>query len=538
MSIRNTHWYSLNASRSYPVDETASCLSDEGERLPEDILIDLRLRWSRYLGQYAFLSAVSVTPYAVSLTFQADDVFEGSEAVAPLAAVTVPLLGLQEGRAYAVTPFVPGVYGYVAFGGGVGRPYTGRFSSPAQAWLAPRAARPCTFSSISGVRTINSGTPLTGVIRLRGQHPIEVVAESREIGGEEQDVIVVRLVGDPQSPENVFESFAGPCGKRPESRNCGDPQPIEYINAVAPDGNGVLTLEFKGPAFVGQTIQGNTGDDAGGIVIDCPLGLHDACVPPYLPDREGHLPVEFDPTILSAADSESDSEPLSELDESIQVLGELPYLECFRDGVADQFAVKSGEFQFEEEETRPPCFDVDDSGDVIYDRYYTYCPIKYDVPNLSVWEGFDVSTLYREYGIQFMLKTLDDHPNQYSGGLVINYRPHNTIPNHHVYYFAAIEKTRLVLYFFDGFKFHILAQAAMTGTPDVWYNLVVRTLVVRHQAVLRVSAALTTGGTPLAALPDIVAHNYAPDTGACGVGSYHGVSRFASFRVAVFDPYG
>ena len=62
MAIRNNHWYNLNEQRDYPVDDTASALSDDGSRLPSSLIADLRLRWPSALGRYAFISAAAVTP--------------------------------------------------------------------------------------------------------------------------------------------------------------------------------------------------------------------------------------------------------------------------------------------------------------------------------------------------------------------------------------------------------------------------------------------------------------------------------------------
>ena len=68
MAIRNQSWYNLNSSRDYPVDETASSLSDKSERVPSDIITDIRVRWPDALGDYAFLGSVAVTPGAVTAT--------------------------------------------------------------------------------------------------------------------------------------------------------------------------------------------------------------------------------------------------------------------------------------------------------------------------------------------------------------------------------------------------------------------------------------------------------------------------------------
>lgn len=520
MPRRNAHWYTLNASRDYPVDETSTCLSDSGERLPSDILVDLRLRWPKYLGDYVFVSAVSVTPYAVSVAFQSATTRAnvGGEDNMPLATLTVLRDELLPGRAYAVEPSLEGVFGYVVFGGGIERLFNGRFSAPAQTWLTPRAARPYPTPPVTGMRRVGNQTALTGLVLLRGTSPVEVVKESREIGGVERDVIVVRLVGDPSDLPAVFETYAGPCAKRPESFNCGDPQPIEYINAVGPDCTGTVEIELQGCAIVGQNI------DDGSIIVDCALSLSDACPPPFLPDTEGRLPSEYEQFLVSVGDvSQSEPEPTVDSTPVYNVVGTFPHVECFTDRVADQFSVKSGEFQFEQSYDRPVCLDTK----LVYDALSTYAAVSLNVPNVSVWEGFDISTLFRLFTTELQL--MPTSTGGKSGGIILNYRPHQTIANTYVFFFVALEEGRLSLYRWNGASFKLLAYSEAYVDYGYWYTLQVQTEVVDNNIMIT-----ATCGEAGAYLGPIIVQEYAPDDGNCGVGSYLGHARFASFQVNTY----
>jgi hypothetical protein len=104
---------------------------------------------------------------------------------------------------------------------------------------------------------------------------------------------------------NVFETYAGPCAGRPESYTCGDPQPIENIGGVIPDCCGNITMVFRGCATLSNAdlayeLDPETSLSIGerltsGVVIDCNLGLSDACLTPdRLPDEDGVLPNEYD----------------------------------------------------------------------------------------------------------------------------------------------------------------------------------------------------------------------------------------------------
>ena len=73
MAIRNNHWYNLNEQHYYPLDDTASAISDAGELLPSALIADLRLRWPITYGRYAFISAAAVTPYLVTVLIETTD---------------------------------------------------------------------------------------------------------------------------------------------------------------------------------------------------------------------------------------------------------------------------------------------------------------------------------------------------------------------------------------------------------------------------------------------------------------------------------
>ena len=116
MAIRNQSWYNLNSSRDYPVDETASSLSDKSERVPSDIITDIRVRWPDALGDYAFLGSVAVTPGAVTATvLAAVDLANTPDSYTPIAVITVPLSELTVGKQYALEAMYPGAFGYIVF---------------------------------------------------------------------------------------------------------------------------------------------------------------------------------------------------------------------------------------------------------------------------------------------------------------------------------------------------------------------------------------------------------------------------------------
>jgi len=303
MAIRNNHWYNLNEQHYYPLDDTASTLSDSGLALPSDIIADLRLRWPSDYGDYAYISAVTVTPNLVTLLIEAAHTLDNSPVASTLiAGISLPNAELIVGRTYALETFQQGVGGFIALGSGAkqSKPYTGKFSTPRQSLLTPRAARSMRRPPVQTIGVEGVANSLTGLVNLAAPPPLQLSKETRIINNVEyENVVVIRLIEQTQSiatgstTTSVFQKFSGPCGKRVGSKSCGDPQPIETIGGVGPDSNGTLTLEFAGCAVVGRNVQ-----DCG-VILDCALGLSSSCNQAYLPNlTTGLLPNELPQNLI------------------------------------------------------------------------------------------------------------------------------------------------------------------------------------------------------------------------------------------------
>jgi hypothetical protein len=543
MPIRNVHWYSINEGRSYPVADSATAISDQGDRLPGNIIADMNLRYPDTMGLYPFLSSVSVTDNLVSLTIQASTSIVAVSGFAPVAVLTVPK-PVVEGRHYKVEAQVPGVGGWVVFGSGVvDKNYSGRFSGPPQSYLTPHAVRAYRPLPVSSIAKLHLNDVLTGIVNLDGVAPVEVVKETREIAGSERDVIVIRLV-QPGGPTegfivgqetSVFEAFAGSCGKRPESQTCGDPAPIEFVNAVRPDCNGNLTVEFKGCATIAQVLE------TCGVVVDCHLNLDDACVPGTLPGADGKLRTEY---IDQCAESESvvseESESLPPAEESESVsdslsvseapIGSLPYIECFDDSIADDFSVVSGAFNFVNDES--PSEDGSCSGIDI--SYATEATLSASQRNISVWDSFDDSSINRKITTDLKL-LLGPTGAGRNGGIIFNYRLKVGSLVLVEYFIADIDYPSLTLRVrrWNGNAIVPVASAGVAGIAlDRWYRLTVSTAPGTGSKV-QISVTLTNVGGPSlsASILPFETGNYFPDTGASGLHADRAHTRFSWFQV-------
>jgi hypothetical protein len=229
--------------------------------------------------------------------------------------------------------------------------YSYRFSTSAQGLLMPHVARKYRAAPITGVSKYGSLTALTGIVRLAGGDDIEIVGEEREIDSVIRQTAVIRLKSKPEAIEegSIYEKYVGPCGVRPESNNCGDPAPIEFVNSVAPDCCGNVTLEFRGCADV-RFIQNETCS----VAIGCNFGLSEACVTPdKLPDETGRLPNEYDDLCVSESIfSSSDpfvafataSTAYSRSPAPAEIDSRLPFVEDFSNQKINDFQIKTGKF--------------------------------------------------------------------------------------------------------------------------------------------------------------------------------------------------
>jgi hypothetical protein len=120
----------------------------------------------------------------------------------------------------------------------------------------------------SGSTIVRDGKGLLG-----GQN-IEITYEKRNIEGTVKDCIVFGLAKS--NLPDLYATFAGPCGNRPESNTC-DRQPIRRINDVDPDLYGIITLIVDDSSGI---ITGSTeivSSELVGVQLDTPVSFDDIC---------------------------------------------------------------------------------------------------------------------------------------------------------------------------------------------------------------------------------------------------------------------
>jgi len=576
MPIRNNHWYNLNEQRFYPLDDTASARSDNGDLLPNSLIADLRLCWPREYGEHAFISAATSTPGLVTVLIEVATTLENNPSDSVLiAGVTLPKTELTNGRTYALTTFKPGVGGFIVLGTNLEQAYSGRFSSPSQSLLTPRAARPNRAPPVPTIKVSDAATALSGLVKLTATPPLYLEKETRIIYGVEySNVIVFRLKEGRQNAgivalnDSVFATFSGPCGKRAGSKTCSDPQPVQFINGVAPDCAGILTLDFQGCAVVGK----NTKDC--GIILDCSLGLSASCTPPYLPVLlTGKLPSESPRVVIPPVQPPMPPAVSTvSISDVVETILNLPYCDTFDEMIAVGFyPVGDSLFNFVSDDspgendccvtasTSHGCdmsisvshaYSVSysnshrNSYSLSYDKvleaieiassYATIHPNAQARTNISIWT-MDIQALYRKYTTD--VKIINGQPgSKKNAGIILNYR--QVLPNVFNYLVALldVETSTFGIYFFNGL---LLAPFSTTVVPELktndWYRISFSALPDSiTQTSVQLIADLTgiTNPAVTATLSTSISSNlWQTDAGNAGVYAKRSCSYFSFWRV-------
>lgn len=553
MPIRNQHFYDANGAGPYPVSDAATCLDDDGKRLPPNVIVDLQLKWPDTLGSYAFISGVTVTEHVVAVVIQSATAQDAAGAFAPLAVITLPQ-PVAQGRVHTLSGQVPGIAGWIVFGDGVqDTAYRGRFSGPGQSLLVQRAARSYRALPVESMSVEDAATPLTGIVDLIATSPLELVREDRVIDGVLRDVIVLRLtdseasdgvtVATPSAPaDNLFKLFAGPCAGRPESQTCGDPEPIEFINAVGPDCDGVITIEFTGCAKIAKIADGC------GVIVECNRSLTDACLAEHIPDDDGTLPNDKQPADIPVPEAPPDEEEEGGVSESVSDMGGLPYTDCFTDFTAVDFVEISGAWTFVADNS--PAALCETEGTPVSASFGEFNSASLSMSinaasyasnsaadrNVTLWEGFDVATVFRAVETDLKM-TAGPAGAKHNAGLVLNYRPHEITTGQYEYFVAELDYDAQVLRLgrFNGATLVTVGTVAVLGVGlDKWYRLTatVRPGPTPSQTVITAEVRSLDAAAVTAVLT-ITTNQYRPSTGWFGLHAHRALSYFSYFHVGL-----
>jgi hypothetical protein len=219
--------------------------------------------------------------------------------------------------------------------------------------------------------------------------------------------------------------------------------------------------------------------------LDCELGLVDACATDTLADIDGVLRTEYpDECEAASATSEDiddeggDSESVSDVDgggepsESEEILGSLPYYDCFADG-GPLWDATSGSYSLVDDESPDSICNLDaysESASYFPDSSFESSSVAQR--NVTLWNGFDDTTLDRRFTVDFKMLSTTSKRN---AGVIVNYRDHPTIPGRYQYFLVELDynEQELRIKRWTGSSF--ITEPAFVSTlglsPDLWYRL-------------------------------------------------------------------
>lgn len=449
MTARNLAWYNLNETRPYPIDDSANLVDHLGNMLPHNLIVDAQLRFPFSVAKYAFLGQITVREKVVSLSFFGcrlpahstlcdEDPVEFEEPPL-LATLSVP----QPAPIYRPLPLTShrrGVLGWVVLGGGIQeKEYEGRFSGSSQSLLVPFAARFYYPSPYFRSRVAGSTVSTSGVIPLVGNRDVDIRLACIEVPIDVDPSLrcnpsltrvrrVIRIaLADRVNEEGrtLLDVYRGPGEGRPESRSCGDPQPIESIHGVIPDCCGRITLELRGNIrilpVVGQApLSGSPIQPASSVLLGSSTGLENLCAEREqrrLPDALGRLPSEIEAECISSSlvlDPEPDAPWIPpEQDNSVGPFDPATYSTDFETTQPMQMVMGWWEWRVPEEEPTQKCLTCESPQGAIG-------------WNMALWmhttQDFTIHTAKKRFHAQVRMRIGKGGGWQYNAGIVLNYK--------------------------------------------------------------------------------------------------------------------
>lgn len=534
MPIRNQNWYNLQSTRRYPLDDKSTGDDDKGTPIRDDIIVDCHIRYPSTLGEYLFVQAINITPNLITILFGLAPSLDATEAPT-IATITVDKPA-EKNVNYSITPFVPGVSGWVAFGPGIETNFTGRYSTPMQTFIGQRNARPYRPLPIPTIGKIGLSESLQGVVNLIAETPIiatyyenYVVPKYDPETGETNSLPVQAIVFAGAAATADFNPqtfFLGPCSQRPESGTCPKP-PIERINGIEPDcETGNINIIFGGG------LTGRPFEECGGLDITTPLGLSEACGPDA-PDKKGtdECPCEDNDTVSNycwptppAGGGSGGACP-----EETFTSAPLPI--CVPLGACEdsEFQIASGTFK-QETAMAPPnsCCPGAPAG---FSNHNVWTAKNSAGLNLALFSSFAGDWAYdKTVSVDLNIKTGGLKQN---GGVVLNHMRVTEGGRCRTKYYAVMldaAARELQLYKFDG---SLLVKENKVTVPYVignWYR--VSAVATQSGGTTTISGTLyniTTGATVSTLTTNV--NDYEVVNGRAGVITNSAITQFSQFNV-------
>lgn len=534
MPVRNQNWYDLQEGRRYPLDDLSTGIDDSGEPIADNIIVDCHIRFPNTLGEYAYVSALHVSDNIVTAIISAATTVDSQTTFKPIAAISLAK-PIEIGVNQPVTPLVPGVAGWVAFGSGISAKFSGKYSTPIQTLITQRCARAYRPLPIPTLGKIALSTALTGVVKVLGRSPVVATYEITDVEDTQVPAIVFRLVGN-IGDDNVLDNYGGPCKKRPESGTCDRPG-LQNINGVTPDCDGNIQITATGFSIL--PFKNTQGDCDSGFDLITDRGLAEACAETSEPykryknlcepntseDSDGLAywpnPIDQIPVPPDVVSSISLGDP--------NVTGScFPTNTCidFSHGNSEAFLTKTGLFVFDA--TDPP--EICSEGSLPAAQLYSYAAADTAGINVAVLRNCtaDINT-----GQSLSAHVRLAPGTRRNGGVILNYVPANPAARTPATFIAAvldIDAGGLQIVRYNGANFVVEAKTVFAINAANWYEISAAVQKQGNNVVISATATNIFDETDTATITTSTSKFGVP-TGAIGLFSNRAYTYFGKFVI-------
>jgi len=536
MPVRNQNWYNLQSTRRYPLDDKSTGVSDTGEFIRDDIIVDCHIRFPNTLGKYVYVQGLSITENLITVVFGvADELDSANNPTIAAVSVTKPAATNVN---QTISPLYDGVSGWVTFGPGIDTSFVGRYSTPLQTYIGLRNARAYRPLPIPTIGKINLGTSLSGLVLFSGTPPVvSRYTDENEIAGNERmpkydpatqttNYAPIRAIifstEAPTAAANPLKDFLGPCGQRPESGTCPK-KPIERINGVAPDcANGNINIIAEG----GLTIRPFA--ECGGADITTPLGLTEACKQDKKSEKKRKDECCDGEDALDAyCWPPFDAGKNATCEENAEPVPDLPICTSFSPCHESLFEIISGSFSLQEASAPPVCCPVS-SG---FSTHDIYSARSFGSTNIALLRG-GASDWAFNHTISVEVQPRGGGIKQ-NGGVIANYIRVTEGGRCKTKYIAAlvdVSGNELQIYRFDGTVLIKESALPVTTDPTHWYKVSVVATTAGTATAIAVTLYDITNGVQVGALTTTVA-DYEAVNGRFGLISNSSAAYFNKFEV-------
>ena len=263
-NVYNANWLANNLVRKYPLDSLASCIDDEGNYFPDEVITDIQIAYPTDLGEYCYIASAKLTENIISILIAVDNT--------PIAALCASIDDIfsRTGLYHNLTSLYNGVQGIIAVGvDRSSKPGSWEFTNKLASRILPTCCTPYVRPKVLSLSRPSDETPLEGNILLTSGGDIKLSVEPITVDGVTSKAIFVGLDLS-VDPHTVLRKYITSCEVSTSMNSCAMPY-LESIGGAIPDCSGNVNI------VAGDSGHMNITTQDGKVYISTDIELKDVC---------------------------------------------------------------------------------------------------------------------------------------------------------------------------------------------------------------------------------------------------------------------